>query len=285
VTRSDVPLRREAAGQDRPAASGDATPAGPVVVLTYPYAGGGELRSLLARQPDLACTAGTGILPLCDQAATAWGVVDERPDGPPSRLAETSTRALAGSMITALLVRQGKRRWCEVATAAPDAATAFVRLFPGTRVVCLHRAWQDVVRAAVQASPWGLSGAEFAPFVTAHPASTAAALTAYWVARTTSLISFEQAHPGICLRVRHEDLASESLASLSGFLGLAEVALRQPAWLYDDPPVAPHGTSSGPGFPTGQVPPALLERASGLMESLGYRSQDKATERSREFTK
>ena len=284
MTRSEAPLRSEAAGQERPAGSAVATPTGPVIVLTYPHAGGGELSSLLARHPDLACTAGTGILPLCEQAAAAWGAVDDRPNGPPSRLAETSTRALATSMITALLVRQGKRRWCEVATAAPDAATAFVRLFPSTRIVCLHRAWQDVVGAAVRASPWGLSGAEFTPFVSAHPASAAAALTAYWVARTTSLLAFEQAHPGICHRVRYEDLAGDSVSGLSSFLGLADQGPVPSAWLYEDSAVPARGTTSpGPGFPAGQLPPPLLERASALMESLGYQPHGLATERGSEY--
>jgi hypothetical protein len=35
----------------------------PVIVLASAHSGAGRLGSLLARHPDLACTAGTGILP------------------------------------------------------------------------------------------------------------------------------------------------------------------------------------------------------------------------------
>jgi hypothetical protein len=245
---------------------------GPVIVLTYPHAGGDQLSSLLARNPELACTAGTGILPMCEQAATAWSAVDGRPAGSPSRLAETSTRSLVTSMLTALLARQGKRRWCEVATAAPDAAATFARLFPGTRIVCLHRGCPDVVRAALNASPWGLAGPMYASFTSAHPASTAAALTAYWAAHTSSLLAFERAHPEICYRVRYEDLGADCLSGLSDFLGLEDPGYRPAAWLFEvtaDP--AHSATSPETGFPAGQVPPVLLERANDLMERLGYR--------------
>jgi hypothetical protein len=285
VTGSRVPLDTDATVRDWPAGPDGAARTGPVIVLTYPHAGGERLGALLARYPDLACTAGTGILPLCDAAAAAWAAVDDRPGGPPSRLAETSTRALAASMITALLVQQGKRRWCEVATAAPDAAAAFTRLFPGARIVCLHRACPDVVRAAVQASPWGLAGVEYAPFTSAYPASTAAALTAHWAARTTSLLAFEQAHPGICQRLRYEDLAAGSLSSLSGFLGLTGPGPGPASWADDEAADPAHGTAGmHVGFPAGQLPPALLERASGLMEKLGYRPLGPAAGPASEFT-
>jgi hypothetical protein len=175
-------------------------------------------------------------------------------------------------MITALLVQRGKRRWCEVATAAPDAAAAFARLFPGARIVCLHRACPGVVLAALQASPWGLAGAEFAPFTSVHPASTAAALTAYWTARTMSLLDFEQAHSGVCCRVRYEDLAADSLSGLPGFLGLQDPGSGSAAWLYDEA-AEPARCATGPScdFPARQIPPALLMRANGLMEKLGYK--------------
>jgi hypothetical protein len=272
MTRSPLPVEGEAVVRDRPVGPDGEVRTAPIIVLTYPHAGAEQVSSLLARHHELACTAGTGILPLCEQAAAAWGTVDGRPEGPPSRLAQTSARALAASLITALLVRQGKRRWCEVATAGPDAAGAFVRLFPGTRIVCLHRACPDVVQAAVQASPWGLAGTEYTRFVSTYPASAAAALTAHWAARTTSLLAFEQAHPGTCHRVRYEDLGGDFLAGLWQFLGLADPGSEMAAWLHDDTAIPAH-RRTGPvsGFPTGQLPSPLLERANGLMESLGYR--------------
>jgi Sulfotransferase family len=241
-----------------------------IIILAYPHTGGERLSSLLARQPDLACTNGTGILPLCEQAAAAWRAVDGRSAGPPSRLAETSTRVLVTSMITALLARQGKRRWCEIAAASPDTAGIFLRLFPATRIVCLHRACPDFVRAAVHASPWGLAGPAYAPFTSAYPASTTAALTAYWAARTTSLLAFEQAHPGAAHRVRYEDLAAGSSSCLPD-LGLQDPGRALAAWRHDE--VADPGRSAaGPDadFPAGQVPAPLLEQANRLMEQLGY---------------
>lgn len=249
----------------------------PVIILTYPLAGAGQLSTLLASHPDLACSTGTGILPLCQQAAAAWAAVDGRQDTAPSRLAMTTTRALATSMITALLARQGKRRWCEIATAAPDTAGTFAYLFPGTQIICLHRACPDVARAAIHASPWGLVGHEYAPFTTAHPASTAAALTAYWVARTTALLTFERAHPETCHRLRYEDL-TDSPASLPDFLRPRDPDPRPAAWLDDEAANLDIGTS-GPdtGFPVEQIPPSLLERANSLMKQLGYQPLRPAT--------
>jgi len=52
-----------------------------VIVLAPAYSGAGTLRSLLEGHPDLACTAGTGLLPLCEQALATWRSADGRPAG------------------------------------------------------------------------------------------------------------------------------------------------------------------------------------------------------------
>jgi hypothetical protein len=146
----------------------------------------------------LAGTAGTGLLPLCEQAIATWRSADGSPPGQPSALATAATRAMATSVITAILAREGKRRWCEVAAANPQAAETFL---------CLHRACAGVVRAALDASPWGITDPVFTPFIAKYPASTAAALAASWVTATAVMLDFERAHPQVCLRVRFEDLA------------------------------------------------------------------------------
>lgn len=104
----------------------------------------------------MACTSGTGVLPLCDQAIATWRNIEGRPDALPSRLALAATRALATSVITTVLAREGKRRWCEVAAPNSKAAKTFLNVYPGTRFLCLHRACPDVIRAALDASPWGV---------------------------------------------------------------------------------------------------------------------------------
>jgi hypothetical protein len=252
----------------------------PVIVLATPYSGAERLRSLLEGLPDLACTSGTGILPMCEQALAAWRSAEGRPGGPPSALGVSSTRALVSVIISTILAREGKRRWCEACTATPEAAEAFLRLYPETRFVCLHRSCADVIRAALDASPWGITDPALAPFIRAQPTSTAAALTAYWAARTESLLAFEESRPQAALRIRLEDLATAEQATtraIMSFVGITSPGSdTAPACgkARQEPGTPPAGTPHTPrpdtAFPVGLISPAVLARANDLLRQLGY---------------
>lgn len=246
----------------------------PVVVLTYMQAGGQRLHTLLRAHRELACTSGTGILAACDQAAVAWREADARP-GQLSSLAARSVRQLATTMITAITARTGSPRWCEMAMADPSTAETFLQLFPAATFVCLHRACPDVVSAVLRASPWGPSGPVLAPYVSAYPASTAAALSAWWASRAAPLLEFEKDHPQACLRMRFEDLTDDqdgTMRRLRMFLGLstsdtASSHLRDDAGEAGNPVT---GTPATPPFPVDQLPHGLASRINDLHRQLGY---------------
>jgi hypothetical protein len=144
-------------------------------------------------------------------------------------------------------------------------------MYPQTRVLCLHRSCADVIDAALHAGPWGLAGPEYAPFTAAHPASTVAALTAYWTERTAPLIAFEESHPDACRRVRYEDLADDRHpGGLFAFLGMQapRPVLADPRGPDDANP--PHGRVYRAPFPADQVPAPLLAHADSLAGKLGY---------------
>jgi len=268
-----APAATEAADLADGAAGRAAADTAMVIVLTYPHAGAERLRSLLAGQPDLACTSGSGILPLCEHAAATWRRVEARADGRLSRLAASSVRALVMPVITTVLARQGGRRWCEFAAAPPRAAETFLQIHPQTRVICLHRSCADVIHAAIHASPWGLAGPEYAPYTAAYPASTVAALTAHWTALTAPLIAFEESQPDACRRVRYEDLADDACPSdLFAFLGMQapRPGIANPE-SPDDATPSPRPADRAP-FPVDQVPAPLLAQADSLARKLGYPS-------------
>jgi hypothetical protein len=52
----------------------------------------------------------------------------------------------------------------------------------------------------------GTSRPALTPFTRAYPGSAVTALTAYWLARTQSLLAFQRSRPYACLRVWFEDL-------------------------------------------------------------------------------
>jgi hypothetical protein len=257
-------------------ALGSVDPAGraPVVVLATQYSGAGRLRALLDGLPGLACTSGTGVVPLCEQAAAVWRSADGRREGgPPSRLAAASTRALTDAVITSVLAREGKQRWCEFCYAMPEAAAPFAQLYPGTRFVCLYRSCSDVIRAVLNASPWGLADPALVPFTRAYPASTAAALTAYWMAHTRSLLAFEAAHRQAVLRVRFEDLVAagqQTAQAVMSFLGVTscdgDAAHARDS--HGQPDAAfPHAKTD---LPAGLILPAVLTEANDLLRQLDY---------------
>jgi hypothetical protein len=245
--------------------------AAPVVVLAYAGSGASRLRSLLSAFPGLACTTGTGIVPLCDQAMTAWQAVDGRAGDSP--LALTSVRTFSAGLMTMILAREGGARWCELISAPPPVAGRFARLYPQARFLIVHRQAGAVVRAILDANRWGLSGPEFAPFVSAHPASTVAALASYWAVRTTQQLEFEQAYPEACHRVRAEDLtadAAQAMQDIGDFLALDGKDIspsftqdRRWSWQAEE---GAHST----GLPLDRVPESLLARVNELHGNLGY---------------
>jgi hypothetical protein len=249
----------------------------PVIVLTYGYAGGRRLQQILEREPGMACTAGTGILGACRQAAEAWRYAEGSDDGPMSALAVTSIRQLVTGMLTIIMARTGSRRWCETVAAEPGAADTFLSVFPGTRVVCLHRSCPDVIYSAIHDSPWGIAGPGFGTYIAAYPNNLLAALAAWWTARARSTIEFESTHPRSCLRVRYEDLVLRRgpvTAAIREFLGLP--AEGDAGWPVgpDDVPTQdgrdPDAPGCGGDFPADQLPPGLTEQVNQLHALLGY---------------
>jgi hypothetical protein len=249
----------------------------PVIVLALPDSGADRLLSLLSASGELACTSWTGVLPLCDQAAKVWRQVENGngPAGKTSALAAASIRAAITPLVTQILLGSGGRRWCELAVPGKEAAETFLGLFPGTRLVCLHREASEVMRAATARSPWGLAGPTYRAFVAAHPGSTVAALAAYWVTHTQALLEFERAHPQACLRVRFEDLPGPPGGmpeALGSFLGLAAAGYPGPSLRENGTQPAPHDEDIPPlaALPLDQIPPALLAQLNALLSQLGY---------------
>jgi hypothetical protein len=155
----------------------------------------------------------------------------------------------------------------------PDVARTFAQFYPGTRFVCLYRSCGDVIRAALAASPWGIADPVVAPFIRLHPASTVAALTAYWIAHTRGLLAFEAAQQRAVLRIRYEDLVvaeRQTGQDLMSFLGVAssgaQTALASGS--QDNPDTALPLAKADP--PAGLIPPVLLAQANDLQVQLGY---------------
>jgi hypothetical protein len=278
------PAVREVWLEDEAHPAGDGYPAhggadhAPVIVLSYAYSGAASVQEALALGTDLACTSGTGILPLCAVAAETWQRVDGRSAQTPSPLAAASIRGMITAQVTAILATAGKTRWCELATASPDAAASFLQLFPQTLFICVHRSCLDVVRAAMQANPWGTNGQGLTPYFLAYPGNNVAALAAYWADAAEQLIVFQEVHRGSTQSLRFEDINAHPDQAL--------ISVRAALHLVADGQSSAHlGRPRSPEtriplqvqqgkVPLALLPSALLERINVLHTRLGYPQTD-----------
>jgi Sulfotransferase family len=201
-----------AAGPAVPSARPAGPSCGPVVVLSYAFAGADLLTEALSASRSLACTSGTGLIPVCHAALAAWQQADDQA-GPPSALAIKSVRALAGAMMTAIQARTGAARWCETALAQPAAADSFLQVFPSAAFVCVYRDLPGVLADGLAACPWGLGGSPFWRHSARYPGNSVAAIAAWWEAAARSLLDFEARHPSSCTRVHGEHIAADPAAA------------------------------------------------------------------------
>jgi hypothetical protein len=245
-----------------------------VVVLSYAFSGADLVHGTLAAGTDMACTSGTGIVPLCEAAAEVWRRVEGRHGQKMSRLAVSTVRSLVTSQVTMILASAGKSRWCELATAPPSAVAAFVEIFPRALVVCVYRDCLGVVRDGVSASPWGVQGPGFAPYLVSYPGNSVAALAAYWVRSTEDLLAFEKTHPGKAQRLRYEDVAAEpdrALAAVRAELGLGAGLSTAPlAHIGAGDDQGLRSDQSKVDVPVDMLPDSLQQRVNDLHAQLGY---------------
>lgn len=244
----------------------------PIVVLTYAHAGAEVLTGALSANRSLTCTSGTGLLPLCHAAAMAW----QNAEGPgwPSPLAIKSIRAMAATMVTVIQARVGATRWCETALAPPVAAGTFLRVFPETMFVCLHRSMTGVLADGTAAYPWGLGGSPFWPYSAGHPGNNVATIAAYWTACTGALLEFEDQHPQSCVRVKHEDLTAELDLQTRAIYTRLRLDTRDravpPQLALIQSRASADRSDTGFVVPAHQIPPPLLPKINELHSRLNY---------------
>jgi hypothetical protein len=243
---------------------------GPVVVLSYAHSAAQRAQESLAAGTSLACTSGTGVIPLCAAAAATWQRIEGRDSMRMSRLAASTIRGLATAQVTVILAELGKTRWCELAAAAPAAARLFAQIFPETAFVCVHRRCPDTIAAALRASPWGLAGQGLTSYLLAHPGNDVAALAAYWADSTEDLLAFEKASPEAVRRLRCEDAGGVALTAVRDWLGLGRPS-PQPALISMTAPETDPGKAPRPAeIPASLIPAPLLQRVNRLHAELGY---------------
>lgn len=245
---------------------------GPVIVLTYPHAGAEELQRALSASKSLACTSGTGLLPLCQAAMTAWQQAESR--DAPSPLAVKSVRTLLSTITAVIQAREGGARLCETAIATPSAAAAFARVFPDATFVCLHRSLPGVLASGLSAYPFGLGNSPFWAYSGPHPGNSIATIAAYWAARTQALLDFEAHHGGSSCRLRYEDLTADPVAQASVIyarLGLDATELAVPRSPHDQAASAMAAASSASSADLeNSIPPGLRAIIDRLSERLSY---------------
>jgi hypothetical protein len=247
---------------------------GLVIIVSYGHAGADRVQHGLAAAVGLACTSGTGVIPQCAAAVEAWQRIEDRDGLAISPLAAATVRSLVTAQMTAILARTGQTRWCELTTAAPATVELFAQVIPQARFVCVHRSCPDVIRAALQASPWGLHGPGLVPYLHAYPGNNVAALAAYWANSTQELLAFEATHLATACRIRYEDAAArpdEEFATARAFLQLEHAPPPGPSGP-DHVPVQDSDRSTGrlADVPAEMIPEPLRERISRLHAELGY---------------
>jgi Sulfotransferase family len=290
----DLALERSVTGATRITTFGD-----PVFVLCNGRSGSTLLRFLLDAHPDLACPPETNLPGLCVQLATVWSLIegaplsanrgDEPPDIPQAAIA--GVRDTMDRMVGSYLARREKKRYCDKSLGTARFAELLLRVYPDARFLCMYRHPMDVIASGVEASPWGLTGYGFDPYIAATPGNAVMALASFWADNTRATLAAEEQFAEKCLRVRYEDLVSDpegTAAAVFEFLGVEAVpGISQSCFSADRERFGPadykiwytsrittDSVGRGWSVPAEMIAPQFLQMINELAGKLGYLAVD-----------
>jgi protein-tyrosine sulfotransferase len=271
----------------------------PVFVLCMGRSGSTLLRFLLDAHPDLACPPETSLPALCTRLAVVWSLIEgaplpaERGDAPRQvpDAAVTGIRRMLNEMTGSYLGRRGKRVFCDKSLGSAPHAGLLRQVYPQARFVCLYRHPMDMIRSGLDASPFGLRGYGFDPYIAASPGNAVHALARYWVDNAMAIAAVEEAQPELCHRVRYEDLVEDPegvMARLYAFLGVRQAPGVARACfngererfgpsdhkIWATSAVSGDSVGRGESVPAGLIPPPVAAALNELATKLGYRPVD-----------
>ena len=273
--------------------------ADPVFVLCNARSGSTLLRFLLDAHPEIACPPETNMPSLCAQLATVWSLIegaplssnrgDEPPDIPDAAI--RGVRETMDRMIGSYLMRRGKQRYCDKSLGTARFAELMLRVYPGARFICLYRHPMDVIVSGMEACPWGLNGYGFDSYAATTPGNSVMALARYWADNTAVTLAAEEQFPEHCMRVRYEDLVTDTEETAARIFRFLDVA---PAPGISRACLSPERERFGPGdykiwytteistgsiargwsIPTALIGPPLLAAVNEMVGKLSYRQVD-----------
>jgi hypothetical protein len=269
--------------------------ADPVFVLCVGRSGSTLLRLILDSHPDLACPPETNIPALCSQLAVVWSLIEgaplalQRGDAPPviPQAAIAGIRQTMDLMTGPYLARRGKKRYCDKSLGTAVYADLLLRVYPGTRFICLFRHPMDMISSGMEACPWGLNGYGFDRYIADTPGNAVMALARYWLDGAATIAAVEERHPGSCYRVRYEDMVADPERVATGIFrfldvgpvtGIAEAVFSRdherfgPAdhkiWYTSE--ISKGSVGRSDSLPVGLIAPPVLDSINALLDKLGY---------------
>jgi protein-tyrosine sulfotransferase len=267
----------------------------PVFVLCMGRSGSTLLRLILDTHPELACPPETNMPALCSQLAVVWSLIEgaplalQRGDAPPAipDAAIAGIRQTMDLMTAPYLKRRGKRLYCDKSLGTARFAELLIRIYPGTRFICLFRHPMDVISSGLEACPWGLNGYGFDQYIAGSPGNAVLALARYWHDEAQGIAAVEDQHPDRCHRVRYEDMVGDTervAAGIFDFIGVGPVPdiaravfAREherfgPAdhKIWHTGEISPDSVGRSAAVPVGLIPPPVLESINELAGKIGY---------------
>jgi protein-tyrosine sulfotransferase len=266
----------------------------PIFILCSARSGSTLLRYALDAHPEICCPAELNVAEALAQIGRVHTLVEigASRNAPPAQgmppVAIDACRRFTDSTIGACARGQAKRRWADKSLVNALSSELLYQVYPEARYICLFRSCADFIASAHEASPWGMAGYGFEPYIRESPANSVLAMARYWADHVDAMLNFRAKHPESSVSVRYEDLVAdpqEALETLFVFLETSDTSVPSSAQIFNEKQRA-YGpqdhkisftsefdsSSIGRGWrvPTEMIPPQLRERIDQLSDQLGY---------------
>ncbi|HTW99179.1 MAG TPA: sulfotransferase [Acidimicrobiales bacterium] len=194
----------------------------PLFVACTARSGSTLLRWLLAAHPSIACPPESEIAALveaCMRSARNLGLASEGETG-----SLAVARQAAESLIASSAAVKESQLWCDKSLNNVEHLQTLAAVWPRSRFLLLHRGAMDFVASALEAQPWGFIQYGLSSFLQAGQPNNVLSLVNYWMDRTVRMAAFAELHEDRCLRLRYEDLVTDTehvLGAVWDFLGVS----------------------------------------------------------------